>query len=261
MPITLAHQSLGAGPPLVILHGLFGSGRNWQGVARRLAGAHTVHLFDLPNHGDSPHGQAMDYPFLAGCVWQTCETLGLEGVRLLGHSMGGKVAISCAAQRPDAVQALVVEDIAPVAYPDRLSPTLAALRTLDLATLVSRTEGDLRLARELANGQLRQFLLHGLAGGPGDWHWRFDLAALAAGLPEVAAPPQCPATPLATPLLVVSGEHSPYVDAAGRAAYARHFTNWREVILPGCGHWPHAESPDRFVAIVTDFLAELPRPP
>jgi len=260
MSLTLAHQSLGSGPPLVVLHGLFGSSRNWLGMARRLAAAHTVHLFDLPNHGESPHGQVMHYPLLAACVWHTCDQLGLDQVRLLGHSLGGKVALSCTTMRPDGVAALIVEDIAPVAYRDHLSATVAALRALDLTTLESRTEGDARLAPRLPNEQLRQFLLHGLAGGPGDWHWRFDLEALAAGLPDISAAPVCPGTPLATPLLVITGERSPYVDAAGRAAFARCFTNWREAVIAGCGHWPHAEAPAAFHATVAGFLDGLTGP-
>jgi len=260
MSLTLAHQTLGSGPPLVVLHGLFGSGRNWLGVARRLAGTHTVHLLDLPNHGDSPHGQAMHYPFLAECVWQTCESLGLRRVRLLGHSLGGKVALTCTTQKADRVEALIVEDIAPVAYRDRLGPTVAALRALDLGTLASRTEGDARLAPLLSNADLRQFLLHGLAGGPGDWHWRFDLEALAASLPGISGAPLCPTESLDTPLLVVSGEHSPYVDATGRAAFARCFSNWREAIIPGSGHWPHAQAPEPFISVIIGFLAGLPRP-
>jgi esterase len=256
MSITLAHQQLGTGPALIVLHGLFGSGRNWLGVARRLARAHTVYLFDLPNHGESPYAQPMDHPFLAHCVWQTSDELGLQRPSILGHSLGGKVAMACAVARPTQVEHLVIEDIAPVDYPDRLTPTVEALHELDLRTLESRTEGDLRLAARLPNGALRQFLMHGLAGGAGNWHWRFDLEALARGIPAICAAPPAPSSPLSIPLLIVSGDASPYVNAEGRRAFAERFTDWREAVIPGSGHWPHAEATEAFLAAVVAFLED-----
>lgn len=255
MSITLAHQRTGSGPPLVILHGLFGSGRNWQGLARKLGETHEVLLLDLPNHGDSPHGVAMDYASMAEAVWHTLDNLGIARTRLLGHSLGGKVAMSCAAQRPEDLELLIIEDIAPVAYQDRLTPTVQTLQALDLDTLQSRAEADLKLAEGLGNATLRAFLLHGLAGTAGSWHWRFDLQQIALSLPEICKAPLLPQAPLELPTTVIMGELSRYVEAEGIAAYTRHFRDLRLVRIPDSGHWPHAEATSVFLAELGQALA------
>lgn len=260
MGIRLAQQVIEGSTQatLVVLHGLFGSGRNWLSVARQLSRFASVVLIDLPNHGDSPHGQSLRYAHMAEAVWNTLDALGIAQPCLLGHSLGGKVAMACAAAHPEALRLLIIEDIAPLTYADRLTPTIEALRAVPLETITSRAEADVILAERLSHPTLRAFLLHGLAQTSGDWHWRFDLAAIAEGLAEVCAAPPLPWPPCALATHLIRGGLSPYVDTAGLVALQTHFRNFHDHLIPEAGHWPHAETPTAFLEHVSTILRSLP---
>ena len=140
MALDLAFESLGSGPPLVVLHGLFGSGSNWRGIARVLAASHTVHSVDLRNHGASPWAETMGYPEMADDVRRFIDGQGLKQPAILGHSMGGKTAMALALLYPEHVGPLIVVDIAPVSYADTMTPYAEAMRAPDVLAAATRAE-------------------------------------------------------------------------------------------------------------------------
>ena len=162
MPLALHYEVFRAGVPLVILPGLFGSTGNWRPMARRLAVKYRVLVVDLRNHGRSPHADSMRYEEMAEDVLMLLDKQGMARVALLGHSMGGKVAMTFALRYPDRVGALLVADVAPVRYGRHMDGLLAALLTLPVATLRDRTQADAALAQTVEDERLRQFLLQNL---------------------------------------------------------------------------------------------------
>ncbi|MFD2235737.1 alpha/beta fold hydrolase [Phaeospirillum tilakii] len=240
-------------PPLVILHGLLGSARNWGGIARALADRHRVLAFDLPNHGASPWTERMDYPFQARLVADEIAALG-RPVALLGHSMGGKVAMTLALSRPELVGRLVAVDIAPVRYAHSFAPYLRAMRGLKLASLTGREQADAAMAAAVPDPAVRALLLHNLERSEAGWRWRPNLAVLLAEMEEILDfPAALPQPVFAGPALFVTGRESDYVDPAGWTAIRARFPAARRVEL-AAGHWVHAEAPAAFLEAVAGFL-------
>ena len=184
-PLTLAVRELGGtGAPLVVLHGLLGSSRNWQSAGVALAErGHRVLAVDLRNHGVSPWGDDCGYPALAGDVVACLERLALGPVHLVGHSMGGKTAMRLAMDRPDLVARLTIVDIAPRAYADRVRVEFAAMNALDLTAVTSRKDAEEKLAAQVPEWGMRQFILTNLGqDAEGRWRWTVHRAALTAAL-------------------------------------------------------------------------------
>lgn len=245
------------GPPVVLLHGLLGQGKNLATAASALAGrGYRVTMLDLPGHGRSPWSERIDYPSLAAAVARELDDLG--PVALLGHSLGGKTAMQVALRRPELVSSLVVVDIAPVAYGgghEEHVKHLRVMRALDLAALGSRADADAALAAEVDDERVRGFLLQNLAREGGGWSWRADLDALARDLDEVADFPLPDGTaPYEGPVLWVAGGDSPYVRDVHRERMAELFPRARLVRFKGVGHWVHSEVPELFVDTVARFL-------
>ncbi|RME34103.1 MAG: alpha/beta fold hydrolase, partial [Gammaproteobacteria bacterium] len=174
---SLHYTEQGEGRPLVILHGLFGSGRNWQRVARRLAEHYRVITPDLRNHGRSPHLPGMSYPEMAADLFELMERLDLPSTLLMGHSMGGKVAMTAALQQPEKVTALIVVDIAPVRYRHSFEPIFQALKSIPVEWIRSRQEAERLLAGYIDDSVLRAFLLQNLNRDESGFHWRINLDA------------------------------------------------------------------------------------
>ena len=258
MSLPLRVTALGDGPPLLVLHGLFGSAGNWSSIARRLAATHRVLVADLRNHGDSPHDPRMDYLAMA----EDCSALIAEhGGRaaVLGHSMGGKVAMGLALTEPDRVSRLVVVDIAPVAYPPTFRPYAEAMAALPLRTGLRRAEADAALRESVPDAATRAFLLQNLRLGEGAPEWRCNLPVIAAALDTLSGFPSFPdSTQWHGEALFVSGERSPYIDRRGREAALARFPSAAFVVVPGAGHWVHADAPEAFLKAVTPFLALPP---
>ncbi len=182
----------GEGPPLVLLHGLFGSNENLGGVARALSDRFTIYGMDLRNHGRSPHAESMDYASMAVDVRETLDAHHLDETTILGHSLGGKTALELALSVPERVSRLVVVDIAPVAYDRRHDQELEALHNLDLTDLGSRGDADKALADEIPNPAIRQFLLKNLTRSDTAFAWRIPLDTIYAEYAEIAAAPSGP---------------------------------------------------------------------
>ena len=248
----------GSGTPLLILHGLLGSGRNWLGPARKLnaAGRYVV-MADLRNHGHSPWGEPMTYPAMAEDVAELIQHLGAGPVDLLGHSMGGKAAMTLALSQSELVERLIVVDIAPVAYSHRsFADYLDAMRKLDLGNVERRGDADTAMAVDVPDVGMRAFLLQNLESDQNDgFRWRVNLDLLSESLPAMVGWQDPPgAAPFEKPTLVLRGALSPYVEDEGVAALHRLFPKMQIEAVPNARHWPHVEAAGPFMAALQDFL-------
>jgi pimeloyl-ACP methyl ester carboxylesterase len=240
-------------PPLLIAHGLYGSGRNWGVVARRLADVRDVVAVDMRNHGASPWCDTHSYPDLAADLAEVIASMGGR-VDLLGHSMGGKASMQLALTQPALVRKLVVADIAPIAYAHDQTRHIQAMRSLDLTDLHSRGEADRRLSSVVDDAGLRAFFLQSLdlkaAGGP---RWRLNFDVLEAEMPKIVGWPGT-AGVFEGPTLFLTGADSTYVLPQYRDAMRAQFPKARFAKLPNAGHWLHAERPREFEEAVRVFL-------
>ncbi len=245
----------GQGAPVVLLHGLFGAAQNWTGVQKRLASAERrVIALDLRNHGASGQSPTMDYPTMAADVAETLGALGAFPAAILGHSMGGKVAMLLALQRPEAVRRLVVADIAPVAYQPRLRETVEALRAIPLRAGLTRREADAELAKGQPDPNMRAFLLQNLRFETDPPAWRIGLENIAGAMPALESFPEVSGS-YAGPTLFVSGGASEFIVPAYLPRIRALFPPARFATVAGAGHWLHAEKPAEFLEIVEPFLA------
>jgi pimeloyl-ACP methyl ester carboxylesterase len=245
------------GSRVVFCHGLFGQGRNWTQVAKALAPDHRVLLVDLPDHGRSPWTRRFDYVATAERV---AGLLADEPAALVGHSMGGKVAMVAALTHPDLVERLCVVDVAPVAYSDmgEFERYVAAMKDLDLATLETRDEADGRLAGAVPNPVVRAFLLQNLRREGEGWRWQLNLEVLDADLGAIRGWPEDAVAgrdPYPRPVLWIAGERSVYVRDDHERAMERWFPRRRRVTIKGAGHWVHSEQPAVLVEVLRRFLA------
>ncbi|MDN5848141.1 MAG: alpha/beta fold hydrolase [Nitrococcus sp.] len=252
--LRLHWQASGHGPPLLFLHGLFGSASNWRRHARDLAERYRVLLPDLRNHGRSPHASSMDYRAIAGDVIGLLDAEGLDRVALVGHSMGGKVAMALALTRSERVAALVVADIAPIAYGPHLHDYVAAMCRLNLATIDSRAEADQALASAVADTMVRQFLLTNLERHPQGYRWRIPLDILAHQMPLIEGFPELAAS-FSGPTLFVHGGHSDYVTEQHHGIMRELFPEAEIASIAEAGHWLHVEAAQRFTELLAGFLA------
>jgi esterase len=256
MAVALNAEEYGDGEPVAILHGLFGSGRNWATIAQHLATTYRVIAFDLRNHGVSPWADTTGYRDMAEDVCAAMHARGYQRYALIGHSMGGKVAMVAALMEPRAVEKLVVADIAPVTYPT--SPYRAyvqAMRALDLGAVTRRREADTRLAEIVHNAAERAFLLQNLVFDNDTAHWRINLAALEPALPALAGFPAFPTdTTYKRPALFIAGGKSASLRPEHEAAVTALFPAAVIVSIAEGGHWVHADAPDAFLALAEPFL-------
>jgi len=254
--VTLAHDSVGDGPPLLILHGLFGWSRNWQSVARALAGRYRVFTVDLRNHGRSPHTTAMDYTLMAADVAALIDTEGLGPVTLVGHSMGGKTAMTLALTQPTVVGRLVVVDIAVIGTPDQHTPIIDAMRALPLDTVRRRQQAEELLQASVPDREIRLFLLQNFLPGADAGAWRFNLAGLRAAMPAlIDALPVPPDARYDGPMHVIRGARSERVTPETLAHMKPAFPRLCLHTVSNAGHWPHAEAPAAFMVALEDALA------
>ncbi len=247
---TLRHGQPGAASPLVIVHGLFGSGRNWGVIARRLSDRGLVLAPDLRNHGDSFRSDDHSYPALAADLAALIEAEG-GAADVLGHSMGGKAAMVLALTRPDLVRRLIVADIAPVAYGHSQMPFIEAMRAVDLDRVEKRSDASAQLAAHVEDPALQAFFTQSL--DLANRRWKLNLDALARQMPLILGFPEI-AAQFDGPTLFLSGGRSDYVRPEHRAAIRARFARARFARLPAAGHWLHADAPRDFEASVRAFL-------
>lgn len=265
-----------SGPWVVFCHGLFGQGKNWTQVAKVVAERHRVLLLDMPQHGRSPWTPDFDYLGAAEEVSTSlAESLGDETVALVGHSMGGKIAMALALLHPDRVERLCVVDVAPVAYDSAHSfdRYVKAMRGLDLHGLSSRADADRGLGEAVPDPVVRGFLLQNLRrhhdatqDGPG-WYWQPNLEVIGDRLDVITgwpgdrlSPRPGPGlgvvAPYAGPVLWVRGDRSEHVGDEHAPAMEVLFPRVRKVTVKNAGHWVHSEQPEAFTGIMRAFLGD-----
>jgi pimeloyl-ACP methyl ester carboxylesterase len=246
---------------VVFLHGLFGQGRNWNTIGKALAGSRRVVLVDLPNHGRSPWTDRIDYLQMADTVaTEVVSELAAAGpVAVVGHSMGGKVAMLLALRHRELVERLVVVDMSPVSYGTarEFVGYIDALRGLDLAALSDRDAADRALRPAVPSNSVRAFLLQNLRRDGQGWRWQPNLEVLARDIGELSGWPQEAAVacgPYDRPVLWIAGANSGYIEPEYDAAMTRLFPRKRLVTIKGAGHWVHSERPEVFTEVLRGFL-------
>ncbi len=251
--MILHTEITGQGQAIVLIHGLFGSYENLGVIARALAGQWQVINLDMRNHGRSDWHDSMSYALMAEDVKETLDHLGLEQVILLGHSMGGKIAMEFALRYPERVSKLILADISPVQNRPRHLEILSALDGIDLDSLQSRQHADQQLALAITETGVRQFLLKSLYKDGDQFRWRFNIKALIANYSQLLeAPPS--KGPYTGPTLFIKGAESDYLLPEHQSLIQQLFPHSKAKVIMGTGHWLHAEKPVAFAKIVTDFL-------
>lgn len=255
--MKLNYKIYGTGHPLIIMHGLFGMGDNWRTIARMLEAEFQCIVVDMRNHGRSPHDPVMNFAVMTDDILELIEDLGLEKVFLLGHSMGGKVAMQFALCYPEMVHKLIVVDIAPKHYPRHHDTVIEAIESVDLAMLKERADAENALARYLGNDQSTiQFLMKNLSRTPeGGFEWKANMPVIIDAYYHLMEE----ITPLAAfhgPVLFVKGEKSRYISMDDLPYIHDLFPNAALVTIPDAGHWVHADTPEPFTRAIRDFLMD-----
>lgn len=257
MALNLAFETVGSGPALLVLHGLFGSSGNWRNIARQLGVAYTVHSVDLRNHGASPWVDTMSYMDMADDVLQVMDRLGLAAPMVVGHSMGGKAAMALALRHPERVGQLVVVDIAPVSYADTLTPFARAMIGADVTRAASRAEVQQQLQLAVQAPGVVPFLMQNLVLRNGHFDWRINLMGICAAMPELCGfPSELLGACFEQPVTVIAGGRSPYVAQRDGAGFAPMFPQAQVEVIADAGHWVHADQPAAFLALLTQTLQE-----
>ena len=254
MTVALACDVFGSGPPMVVLHGLFGSARNWQSMARRLADDYRVFTVDLRNHGASPWAPTMTYAEMADDLEMFCASREAAPAVLLGHSAGGKVAMTFALRHPELVEALIVVDIAPVAYDHSFAAELAAMQAVDFAKVRRRAEVEAALAEHLDDRSLCRFLAQNVRSRGDGLAWKPNLDAIAAAMADLLGFPDQTDRTYPGRVLFMSGDRSDYIDRPHHDAIFAHFPQAEFAMVPDAGHRVHVDQPEAFLDRVTGFL-------
>ena len=246
------------GAPVLVLHGLFGSLSNWGWHCKQLAQQYAVYGVDLRNHGDSPHSDQLDYQVMAEDVRQLIVRLGLESCCIVGHSMGGKVAMQLALSFPDLIEKLVIVDIAPVSYPedaDGHMNVLAAMDAVKLGEIKSRTQAEVTIEDYIPQEATRKFLLTNLVRNKeGSFEWRLDKDSIRKNYANLRA--ELIATmSFLKPVLFIKGSLSPYIKPEHEAQIKELFPAASVKLLMDAGHWLHAEKPQALQKTLLKFLS------
>lgn len=253
--VELHYQTIGDpnNPPLLIMHGLFGSGRNWQGIARQMKEWH-VYLIDMRNHGQSPHSDEMNYQAMADDIGAFLYQHKLGRCPVIAHSMGGKAACWLELNWSESFSKMIIVDMVPRNYSHNFDAILQAMQSVPLELVKNRKEADSYLAQTLPVLQLRQFLLQNLVIEQQQAHWRIDLDIIQDAIPTIVGFPATKGLSSKTPTLFLGGAASNYVLPSDSELIQSLFPNANIGMVADAGHWIHAEQPKVFVEKVCDFL-------
>ncbi|MBA4300112.1 Pimeloyl-ACP methyl ester carboxylesterase [Algoriphagus alkaliphilus] len=251
--MKLNFKKSGSGPPLVILHGLFGSADNWFSIAKELVEHYTLYLVDQRNHGDSPHSEVWNYAVMVEDLKELLDDEGLEKVLLMGHSMGGKTVMNFAVTYPERVVKLIVADIAPRFYPIHHETILKGLNSLDLKSIQSRKEADEQLARYIPELGIRQFLLKSLTRDSNGFAWKINLSTITENI-EMVGEAIAEDAVYEGPTLFLAGANSHYIQQKDLPDILAHFPKYELEFIADAGHWLHAEQPHAVVEEMRRFL-------
>ncbi len=255
--MLLYHRDLGGEgcPPLLILHGLLGSSRNWQTIGRLLSDEFHVFALDLRNHGESPWRDEQSYDLMVDDVLAWMDQQKIERATLMGHSMGGKVVMRLACRHPDRAGGLVVVDIAPRAYPSTHILEFEAMNALRTSDVTSRAKAEEKMKVLVTDWALRKFLLTNLErSDDGQFSWKINLFALEESMGNIEEEPLDPGDRFPEPILFLLGGKSSYFRPEDEALTTEHFPKARFVRIEESGHNPHIEARDQFVDEVRKHL-------
>ena len=251
--MDLFYREVGQGSPIVILHGLFGSSDNWLSIAKVLGESYKVYTVDQRNHGQSPHDDQFDYQAMAIDLKDFLLAHDIHNPIIIGHSMGGKVAMQFAVDNPDMLAQLVVVDIAPKSYPIHHDMILKGLDALPLSTIKSRGEADQHLSAYVSEIGTRQFLLKNIARDSTGFSWKINLPVIKDNIENVGE--GLPDGDLFDkPTLFINGRKSNYIKEDDAPKILQHFPNATLHTIDNAGHWVHAEQPEEFLKTLSAFL-------
>ena len=264
--MKLFYRKFGNGPPLIILHGLYGSSDNWVTIAKKLGDAFTVYLPDQRNHGQSPHSDIHDYNSMRDDLFELAADLRLRKFFLAGHSMGGKTAIAFATKWPEMIDGLLVADISPFANETSQSIAynqhLTILRTIistDLLAIRSRSQAEELIIEKIESEKMRGFILKNLQRNTGEtFSWKLNAAALYNNLDNIMAGIDLadrflqPVTGF--PVIFLKGSNSNYLTASNIADIKKVFPASEFTVINGAGHWIHTEKPDEVISNIRKLL-------
>jgi esterase len=253
--MELNYKSFGQGEPILIMHGMFGMLDNWQWMARQLSKEYMVFLVDLRNHGKSPHSDEFSYHIMAEDIHQFMEDNWLHEATIVGHSMGGKVAMRFALEYPDMVDRLVVVDMAPKTYEGNHDSILKALQSFPIDQVENRTEAQEILSQSIPQMDVVQFLLKNLRRDreTGGYRWKMNLPVIIDHYEEILGHEDSDLV-YEGPTLFLAGDQSDYVKADEFPAYKKNFPEAKLTYIKGAGHWVHAEAPETFLKHLMDFM-------
>ena len=252
--MNLHYRTLGEGPPLIVMHGVFGSSDNWQTVGKEFAAYHKVYLVDMRNHGKSPHSDLFSYEVMAEDIVQLMKAEGLTSANILGHSMGGKVAMTLATNYPGMVHQLVVVDIAPKQYPPHHAQIFEGFRSVNLSSLSSRKEADDQMAKVISSIGVRQFILKNLErNDDGSFRWKLNLDVIESAANRIGEEIR-KEVQFEGNSLFIAGGNSDYILDADHAQIKTLFPKAHIAKIEGAGHWVHAEKPAELRDMVLEFL-------
>jgi esterase len=256
--VKLFFRQFGNGYPLVILHGLFGISDNWVTFGKRMGADFSVFIPDLRNHGQSPHSPVFDYSSMVEDLAEFLDDRGLDEIFLLGHSLGGKIAMQFAIGHPDRIMKLVIVDISPRKYPPNLEhqQLLDAMLSVDLDGIDSRSEAEKQLALRIGSQKLRQFLLKNLYwNSRSRLEWRLNLASINANLPQMFEGIE-EGKDFRKPALFIRGGQSGYISDTDLPLIRSMFPDSELETIMIAGHWVHADAPEEFYSLVSAFLKQ-----
>lgn len=253
--IKIDGQNITEHPPIFLIHGLFGNGSNLTMLGKALSEIAPVYLVDALNHGQSPQVPSMSYQLQAESLLATWDALGITTGCILGHSMGGKIAMATALTAPERVAKLIVADMSPVRYEPHHHRELQALNNLDLSAIKSRKEADAVLAQYLEVSEVRQFLLKSLKREGGHWQWQFALEQLTDHYNDMVDWPY-EGNHFDRPTLFIKGQRSNYIQLDYQQAITQQFPHAELKIIADAGHWLHADKPRLFNQIVIKYFKQ-----
>ena len=252
--MQLFYRETGQGLPLIILHGLFGSSDNWASIAKRIGEYYKVYTVDQRNHGQSPKDEEFTYSAMAEDLKNFIEENDIKDPVVLGHSMGGKTAMTFALKYPELLRKLVVVDIAPKAYPLHHQTILEGLNSVKLNQVRSRKDADVALSAYIPELGVRQFLLKNLyRNEEGNFDWRINLPVITEKIENVGEEMQADEA-FTKPTLFIRGEASNYVLDDDQEHIKALFTRAQVKTIRDAGHWVHAEQPEPFVKMLLEFV-------
>lgn len=240
-------------PVVVLLHGLFGSSDNLTVIRKHLEDNFRVINFDLPDHGRSTHSSGFNFEEYANRVIHTLQTLNINHASIIGHSLGGKIAMWIAYLQAELIEHLIILDIAPIAYEPRHERVLKGLQSVDLTSIKTRKEADSAMAEYILDSGTRAFLLKSLYEKDGQWQWRFNLALLTRDYHLLSEWPLFDTTVFKRDTLFIKGDKSDYILPEHQAIIMRQFPKAKAKVVPA-GHWLHAEKPQIVNSLITKHL-------